>query len=844
MTTDSRMLRRLAAASAAGGLVFFVLVYLLITNVTQTVELSLSNGRADSYLDILRKTQGFYFTYVVGNATKNGIAVSRNVEGDDPAIPLPATFMHGLVQELSLKDKDLDFRFFSPLPFSGRADGGIMNDFDKKAWAAFLANPEMTKFSEVSSVDGTRSLSYAMPVRMGKNCVGCHNSHVDSPRTDWKVGDLRGVQAVTMPLGSMGTLTQGRLSRFAVLLIAGLSLLFGAFVCGLWLLMTRNNQLNTAKEKIEDLAMRDSLTNHFNRRYFLAELNTRLRNDSKPFSVCILDLDNFKVINDVHGHMVGDEVLKQVAERLSNIAVESVALARFGGDEFAILTETCDEVALGALAQKIVKELARPYMTASGPVHSGCSIGITQFPICATTEIELLTQADLALIEAKGMGRGQYVVFGDELREEMHHGVEMGSQIREALKYDQFEMFYQPKFDIRTGKILGLEALIRWRHPERGLLSPGSILPYAEANGLMSELSCFVSEQVVRDLNDWIDRGLTVPPVAVNLHRDYMCDRERFFGFIDRISKTPKLAGLLVFEITEDCVIGRGHDEIMIVISAIKAAGFQLSLDDFGTGFASLTHLKSLPVDEFKIDRSFVRDIETDAQDMAIVQTLVELSESLHLRVVAEGIETDEQARLLQQMGCQIGQGFLFSKPVDRESIFHLLRMDGQQVVLPYSASRGSSDMPVEGKVRKRIAAKPGNCRVKSLDADEELPIVDDAALDSIAGPDGSESRELMCRAISLFQKNAPRAALNLAETACQDELQDVADAARALKALCDTIGAKRLEVACKRLESVVTAGQTGELPLLLANLQRRLTEVIECIGERTRDREELSASA
>ncbi len=852
MRTTSHTFRRIFAISAVSGLVFIALVYLLITSVAQSVEQHLATGRAHSYLDILRKTQSFYSSNIVANAKKNGVSIAKDFENKSNSIPFPATFMHGLVRELSLKEKNLDFRFFSPYPFFERDDSGFADKFEERAWNVFNSDSKKLEVSEVVSSGGTTSLRYALPVRMGEQCLGCHNSHPNSPRTDWKVGELRGIQAVTMPLNTTAIWSQGRMGRNTILLIGGLAILFVAFVCGLWLLLTRNSQLNFAKEKIEDLAMRDSLTGQFNRRYFLTSLNDRIKQGDETFAVIVIDLDHFKNINDVHGHNIGDAVLQEVAARLSDISEKFKIIARFGGDEFAILVDhfvSKDEVE--SLALRVVEELSAPYSTERGKVYTGSSLGITFYSGGATTEIDLLTEADIALLEAKKMGRGRYLVFDEKIRQEIRHGAEMLDQIRDALEFDQFELFYQPKFDIRSGKILGLEALLRWNHPERGFLMPDSIFPFAEDHGLIPKISNFVSNQVVTDLNRWMDKGLPVPPVAINLHRDYICDQESFFGFVEKVSMDRKLAELLVFEITEDCIIGRGNDDIMLAISAIKSAGIELSLDDFGTGYASLTHLKNLPVDEFKIDRSFVRDILDDPEDRAIVQSLIELSNSLDLKLVAEGIETNEQAEMLLEMGCRIGQGFLFSKPVNFENISHMMRSNrdalSSERVLASSQNvspRESLELSSSEKAGQLAETNADNLVKGSGSMNDELPIIDWQALGSFADHEGVSNSEKTLRCLSHFQAQAPRELLKLAETATHQEPDDIVDAAQTLKALCQEIGARRVEKACDLLEFEARAGQIRELTVQFANLQKCLVEVLDHIKKLKIDLQQQSLSA
>ena len=436
-------------------------------------------------------------------------------------------------------------------------------------------------------------------------------------------------------------------------------------------------QANQASAAIARLAMEDSLTGLPNRREFasrLTEAITIAQRRNEVLAVMLIDLDRFKNINDALGHSAGDGLLKQVADRLQSAVGAAGVVARLGGDEFAVLaggSMTTAEIA--ATAERIVVALDHPVTVDGADVHAGGSIGISLYPMHGDTDETLMANADIALYQAKDGGRGRFCFFDSEMRAAMALADRIEADLRQALDLGELELFYQPKFDLATGMRVGFEALLRWPHPTHGLISPGDFLPVAEERGLMIRVGRAVIERATADVADWLAAGHDPGTIAVNIHPVELRRRDHIVDLLRMIEVRGLSFDRFVFEITENCVIGRGTDEAIELLSELRERGLALSLDDFGTGYASLKHLKDLPFDEIKIDQGFVADMTRDAGAAAIVRATIDLAHSLHFRVVAEGIETTEQIDHLKALGPIIGQGYALGRPMSADDAKALL---------------------------------------------------------------------------------------------------------------------------------------------------------------------------
>ena len=435
-------------------------------------------------------------------------------------------------------------------------------------------------------------------------------------------------------------------------------------------------ELAENQEKLMFLAHHDELTKLPNRWLFsdrLQQLITKAQRTKNQIAVLLLDVDRFKTINDTLGHPVGDKVLQEVARRLQSSLRESDVLARLGGDEFLIaLDEITDANQVNIVVAKIIQSLSKPMNIDGYELTATASMGIALYPDDTIDEEGLFKCADVAMYRAKEMGRNGHQYFTADMNERAYDRFSLESELRKALELDQFFLEYQPQCDMRTGRVTGAEALIRWQHPERGLIPPFDFIPLAEETGLIVPIGEWVLRTASRQCKQWQDAGLPPLRVAVNISARQFRQKD-FTESVDKIlSETGLEPRYLDFEITETVIMENVNEAIM-TLTDFKARGFRLSIDDFGTGYSSLSYLKKFPIDKLKIDRSFVRDITNDANDAAIATSIIALAKSMEMDVIAEGVETVEQRYFLIEKMCTLGQGYLFSKPLNTEKMTALL---------------------------------------------------------------------------------------------------------------------------------------------------------------------------
>jgi diguanylate cyclase (GGDEF)-like protein len=417
-----------------------------------------------------------------------------------------------------------------------------------------------------------------------------------------------------------------------------------------------------AQEQITHMARHDALTNLPNRTLFREQLEKALRlvKRSDQLAVFCLDLDHFKEINDSLGHPVGDALLKQVARRLGECITEHDTVARLGGDEFAIVQfcSDCDPSAVALLASHIVEKIGEPYDIGGHQLIVGVSVGISLAAEDGKNPDELLKEADLALYRAKADGRGTYRFFetGMDARAQARRVLEL--DLRAALHRDEFEVYYQPIRDVASDSVVAFEALVRWNHPLRGMIAPVYFIPLAEETGLIIPLGDWVLRQACLDAAGWSE-DITV---AVNLSPVQFKNPNLVLSVKAALLASNLPADRLELEITESVLL-QNSETTLAVLHELRGFGVRISLDDFGTGYSSLSYLRSFPFDKIKIDRSFVTDLATRDDSMAIVRAVTGLGKSLGIVTTAEGVETEAQYDLLRREGCTQAQGYLFSKP-------------------------------------------------------------------------------------------------------------------------------------------------------------------------------------
>ena len=425
----------------------------------------------------------------------------------------------------------------------------------------------------------------------------------------------------------------------------------------------------TLEERLRHQAFHDSLTELPNRALFMNRLGfalTRAERSKRTAAVLFLDLDNFKLVNDSLGHEVGDSLLVSVAERLrASLRAEDTA-ARFGGDEFTVLLEDVTGVTDAVrVADKITRALSTPFVLESREVFVTTSIGIVLGTSGCERPTDLLRNADVALYRAKANGKATYEVFDALMNVQAVERLDLEADLRRAIEQREFAVHYQPQLELQTGRLAGWEALVRWMHPERGPIPPGAFLSVAEETGLIFQIGSQVLEEACRQAEEWHEQQPEVPlKMSVNISARQLQRPDELVREVVRVLEKTRLApGSLVLEITESMLMGDAEHNVN-VLERLKALGIGISVDDFGTGYSNLAYLRRFPVDFLKVDKAFVDGLEDNPEDTAIVKAIVDLAHAMGMQTVAEGIETTEQAGLIRDLECELGQGYYFSEPL------------------------------------------------------------------------------------------------------------------------------------------------------------------------------------
>ena len=421
-----------------------------------------------------------------------------------------------------------------------------------------------------------------------------------------------------------------------------------------------------SQEKLDHMAHHDPLTALPNRLLFHDRLHHALQRaarDNEQLAILFIDLDRFKNVNDTLGHHVGDELLKQVANALAGRLRDGDTLARLGGDEFIVLLENIDgEFGAGHVAEKFMSMFEQPFIVSDYELFVTGSVGISVYPNDAQDLNMLIRNADVAMYQAKARGRNGYQFYAPSMTGEGVERLRLEAMLRRSIEKNEIFLNYQPQVEIDTGRLIGVEALVRWENPELGLVPPVRFIPLAEDTGFINQLGKWVLYESCRQMIRWQEAGLVVPKIAVNLSVKQF-ERGSIVNMVADILKETGLAPeRLQLEVTESVIMNTG--DALVFINDLHSIGVGLAIDDFGTGYSSLAYLKQLPVQTLKIDRSFIKDISTDSNDEAIAIAIIQLGKSLNLSVIAEGVETEEQAAFLLRHGCNKAQGYFYSRPV------------------------------------------------------------------------------------------------------------------------------------------------------------------------------------
>lgn len=436
-------------------------------------------------------------------------------------------------------------------------------------------------------------------------------------------------------------------------------------------------QQKHAEKELKEKAFYDVLTGLPNRQLFNERLKHAIDNAHRNkalIGVLLLDIDEFKNVNDTLGHQAGDKILQSIAGRINRCIRKSDTLARLGGDEFVIIIEAPRDIeSLCLVADTIIADFMTPYAIEGTEFRLGVSVGITVYPKAGETSEVLLKNADLAMYESKQKGKNRYNIFTHHLNDQAQRRITLDRDIRLALANDTFEVFYQPKMNLHNGRIYGMEALVRGRNDDGNLIPPGEFIPFAEANGLIVPIDLLVLRKACKQTTEWIRKGLGPMTVSVNISTRHF-RRDDFVAQVEAILQETGLPpSCLELEVTETAMM-KDFDQAISFLKTLRGMGIAFSLDDFGTGYSSLNYLHSLPIQTLKIDKSFIDHICDDhSSTLELVKIIILITKAMNIKVIAEGVETKDQQRILQTIGCNQAQGYLFAKPLPNEQFHELL---------------------------------------------------------------------------------------------------------------------------------------------------------------------------
>ena len=430
------------------------------------------------------------------------------------------------------------------------------------------------------------------------------------------------------------------------------------------------SRLENEKKEFFLMARTDSLSGLANRnslQEFLDRLIPTAKRKKEEFAFLFLDLDHFKTINDSLGHNIGDELLQKISGILKKVLRPNDFIARVGGDEFVLIIQDYkSNLELTNIIKRVQKQLSKPWVIQTHPVETTCSIGIAIFPQDGKDQISLMKSADIAMYEAKKHGRNQYHFFTKELNDKLLKIINLNKQMRIALKNGDYQLFYQPKVCLKDSKIIGVEALIRWIDKEKGFIPPSDFIPLAEENDFIIELGDWIVEEALNQYLDWKNKGIDIV-MSINISAKQFLQNRFAENLIEKINSKKIEPNRIILELTEYILIDQ-NNSVYSTLRKLNEFGVSISLDDFGTGYSSLSYLKKYPIDYLKIDKSFIDD-SCNSQGKVFIETIVKMGQTLNMKIVAEGVETQEQVEYLKSISCNLYQGYYFSKPIKAKEL-------------------------------------------------------------------------------------------------------------------------------------------------------------------------------
>jgi len=536
------------------------------------------------------------------------------------------------------------------------------DEWEKRALYKFKEDITVTEISEMVKIKDENYLRLMRPMEITSGCLKCHG-HQESYHNTHTAGGV----SVTIPMGEIE-----ELSITAYKKIFFIHFVF--WITGMIILDFMYRKEKKSRDKLKHFANYDSLTELPNRHAYTNKIK-KLINKSKSshISLIFMDLDNFKTVNDSLGHTLGDMLLQQVTKRIEGTIDSYEIFSRFGGDEFVLLfvgKKSMDKAEQCAIL--IHQLLEKPFMLKEYEVYTNVSIGISTYPDNALDAETLLQNADVAMYNSKHSGRSQYSFYNKKMLNLSTNQLILESELHKALDNGELFMLYQPQIFLNDETLKGVEALIRWQHPTKGLISPIVFIPIAENNGLIMPIGEWIIESACKQLSLWKGTKMKDISISVNISAKQIL-HQNLCSYIEKmIEKYEVDSALLELEITES-IIMENINETINILQSMKKLGVSIAIDDFGTGYSSLSYLKKLPIDKLKIDREFIKDIPTDKDDIAITNAIISLAKSLDLKIIAEGPETKEQIEFLLQGECDIAQGYYYSKPVTIKEVEELL---------------------------------------------------------------------------------------------------------------------------------------------------------------------------
>lgn len=540
--------------------------------------------------------------------------------------------------------------------------GSKPDEWERKALLEFRKDPLKKEVLELTEIDDQTMMRLIRPMKITNGCLSCHGhqaTYLDS--------HTAGGVSVSIPMAEIYKHAIDAYKKTAFMH-------FMFWIFGVFIIRFIDKKEQKTKDELKYFANHDTLTTAPNRHAYHNKIHDLLKNRKvENLFLLFMDLDNFKSVNDTLGHSIGDQLLKAVSKRLKNRIHSFEMFARFGGDEFVFLFIEKNHQFIEFVIKEIHKALKEPFILNGYEVYVTVSIGISKYPQDGNTPEVLLKNADIAMYDAKDSGKSIYSFYNDNMIESSKDNLMLEGELHKALKNSELYLLYQPQILLDNEKLVGVEALIRWNHPVKGLISPMEFIPIAENNGLIMPIGAWIIDQVCDQLLAWQNTDMKDITISINISAKQLLHQD-LYGYIKKaVERTKVDSGLLELEITETVVM-ENINETVTILAKLKELGLSIAIDDFGTGYSSLSYLKKLPIDKLKIDREFIKDIPDDKDDIAITKAIISLATSLNLKIVAEGPENQEHVEFLKGAKCDIAQGYFYSKPIlaiDVEELFN-----------------------------------------------------------------------------------------------------------------------------------------------------------------------------